>query len=160
VRRELSQRWVLSFADLTLLLLAFFVVLQAQTIDRLKMTAGICAAFGGKGETRNDQQTRAAAPMFEAGEAILKPAARIGFARLGAEARAKKLRVLVSSEGRDADTARLDAWELAAARTTAVARAIRAGGLAEDRIEVAIPPMRAQDRANGQMITVWAEAGR
>ncbi|WP_192812897.1 flagellar motor protein MotB, partial [Rhizorhabdus wittichii] len=49
VRREISQRWVLSFADLTLLLLAFFVLMQAQAADRLKLAAGIRDAFGGDG---------------------------------------------------------------------------------------------------------------
>ena len=49
MRRDISQRWVLSFADLTLLLLAFFVMMQAQMADRLKLTASIRGAFGGQG---------------------------------------------------------------------------------------------------------------
>lgn len=153
--RQISQRWILSFADLTLLLLAFFVMMQAQVNDRLKLAAGMRGAFGGSGDAAGTSvQGLVAANMFEAGEAMLKPGEARRFATMGALAAKAKQRVIVSSQGRDGQSARLDSWELSAARATAVARAIRMGGLPDTMIEIAIPPMRAGDPAKGQRISV------
>lgn len=147
------QRWVLSFADLIMLLLAFFVLTQAQTNDRLKMAAGIRGAFGGNADTAAVAGFPAAG-LFEPGEAILKTDARARFAKMGADARVHAARVVVSAQGRDAGSARLDSWELAAARTAAIGRAIRAGGVSDDMIEIAIPPMRGADPVGAQRISV------
>lgn len=158
MKRVLPQRWVLSFADLTLLLLAFFVMMQAQVSDRLKLAAGIRDAFGGDaGEGKgSDQRVRGfeAAAIFEPGEAILKPATTVQLKALGAEAMRAGRRVIVASQGREGATARLDSWELAAARTAAVARALRRGGLRDAQIEIAIPPMSDTETAKGQHISV------
>lgn len=153
--RQVSQRWILSFADLTLLLLAFFVMMQAQVNDRLKLAAGMRGAFGGSGDAAGAAVLGlVAASIFEAGEAILKPGEAARLTALGALAAKAKKRVIVSSQGRDGQSARLDSWELSAARATAVARAIRMGGLPDTMIEIAIPPMRASDPATGQHISV------
>ncbi len=158
MRREISQRWVLSFTDLVLLLLGFFVLLQAQATDKLKMAAGIRGAFGGSGDAM-PADSFVAGTLFDDGEALLKPTEAARFARIGAAAAARKEHIVVASQGRDTGSARLDAWELAAARTTAIARAIRAGGLAESAIEVTIPPMRADEKVGGQRISVERVAG-
>lgn len=160
MKREISQRWVLSFADLALLLVAFFVMMQAQVGDRLKMAAGMRGAFGGEG-TGDAQPVHgfAAASIFEAGEAILKPGQAARLKAIGAAAARAKARVIVASQGRDGQSVRLDSWELAAARTTAVARAIRSGGVPDTMIEIAIPPMRARDPAGGQRISVQQLSG-
>lgn len=161
MKQEASQRWVLSFADLTLLLLAFFIMMQAQAGDRMKLAAGIRTAFGGKngGEEQISVQGFSAARAFHDAEAILKPGEAERFKAIGAEAARAGYRVIVSSQGRDGQSARLDSWELAAARTTAVARAIRAGGLPDAKIEIAIPPMRASEAATGQRISVQQISG-
>lgn len=162
MKRELSQRWVLSFADLTLVLLAFFVMMQAEVGDRLKMAAGIRGAFGGSGDgARGERSVHGfdAAAIFEDGEAILKPEEMNRLRAVGAAAARARRPVLVASQGRDGQSARLDSWELAAARTTAVARAIRMGGLPDALIEIAIPPMKASDPARGQRISVQQISG-
>lgn len=153
MKREISQRWAVSFADLVMLLLGFFVLMQAQRGDRMKMAQGMRAAFGGA-DAPSAIPGFDAASLFERDEAMLKPAVRARFAAMGARARADGVRLTVSSQGRGGRSARLDAWELAAARTAAVARAIRAGGLAEDRIEISIPPMRGEDPADRQRIDI------
>jgi len=166
VRRDISQRWILSFADLTLLLLAFFVMMQAQMADRMKLTASLRGAFSGAGQAggRGGDGMRidgfAAGEIFEAGEAILKPAERRRLQAIGIEAARAGARVIVASQGRDGQSARLDAWELSAARTTAVARAIRMGGVPDAMIEIAIPPMRASEQARGQRISVQRLSGK
>ena len=166
MRRDISQRWILSFADLTLLLLAFFVMMQAQMADRMKLTASLRGAFSGAGQAggRGGDGMRidgfAAGEIFEAGEAILKPAERRRLQAIGIEAARAGARVIVASQGRDGQSARLDAWELSAARTTAVARAIRMGGVPDAMIEIAIPPMRASEQARGQRISVQRLSGK
>lgn len=162
MKRDISQRWVLSFADLALLLLAFFVMMQAQVSDRLKLAAGMRGAFGGSDDGAGGDTTITgftAAQIFEAGEAILKPDQTVRLKAIGAAAAKAKRRVIVASQGRDGQSARLDAWELSAARTTAVARAVRMGGLPEAMIEIAIPPMRASEPARGQRISVQQMSG-
>lgn len=162
MKRDISQRWVLSFADLALLLLAFFVMMQAQVSDRLKLAAGMRGAFGGSDDGAGSDTTITgftAAQIFEAGEAILKPGQVERLQAIGAAAAKAKRRVIVASQGRDGQSARLDAWELSAARTTAVARAVRMGGLPEAMIEIAIPPMRASEPARGQRISVQQMSG-
>ncbi|WP_238147232.1 flagellar motor protein MotB [Rhizorhabdus dicambivorans] len=163
-RRDISQRWVLSFADLALLLLAFFVMMQAQMADRVKLAASLRGAFGGQGAGGSGGGVKvegfAAGQIFEAGEAILKPGVQAKLKAIGAEAARGGRRVIVASQGRDGQSARLDAWELSAARTTAVARAIRMGGVPDAMIEISIPPMRASEPAKGQRIAVQTVSGK
>lgn len=163
-RRDISQRWVLSFADLTLLLLAFFVMMQAQMADRLKLAASLRGAFGGEAGGGSGDGTKirgfAAGQIFEAGEAVLKPGELATLKAIGAEAARTGAKVIVASQGRDGQSARLDAWELSAARTTAVARAIRMGGVPDAKIEISIPPMRASEPAKGQRISVQQFSGK
>ena len=154
MKQETSSRWAISFADLIMLLLAFFVMLQAQSADRMKMMAGIRNAFGGEAGVGDRVEGFAAAGLFESGEAILKPAEPARFARIGAEAARAQQRIAITATGRDAGSARLDSWELAAARTAAIARAVRGGGMPENRIEIAIPTPRPGDPKTGLRIEI------
>lgn len=137
-----APRWALSFADLCLLLLGFFVLLQARP-DAHALTDSLHAAFGVRPPPALDVRADA---WFEPGEAVLRPAAR---ARLRAVARGAD-RATVASRGTDANAARFDGWELAAARTAAVARELAAAGIAPARIRLAIDPAT----GGGQVIRV------
>ena len=142
-----APRWALSFADLCLLLLAFFVLLHARGGDGGGVADSMRSAFGEAAPSR--ARHYAAGELFEPGEAVLKPQAR---ARLEALGRSTKGAIRISSTGLDPATHRLDRWELAAARVAAVARALRSGGLPEDRIELSMP--RLNDDASGQRIAL------
>lgn len=131
-RGDPRARWALSFADLTLLLLGFFVLLQAQGSGGWAMTDGVRAALGEAPLARS--LDLAAADLFEPGEAVLRPAARRRLAAFGGRGGG----MTVTSIGRGVAARRFDAWELAAARTAAVARGIAAGGMAEDRVAIEI----------------------
>jgi flagellar motor protein MotB len=146
-----APRWALSFADLCLVLLAFFVMLQARSGDRAKVAQSMRAAFGNDARV-SDGSTYEARLLFEPGEAVLKPAARARFEALGGRAAATGQSIRIVGEGMDPAGRRFDGWELAAARTAAIARALRAGGLREERIEVVIPEMAG--RAMGQRISI------
>lgn len=153
MKHEISNRWAISFADLIMLLLAFFVMLQAQAHDRLKMVAGIRSAFGGSAKSEPTEGFAAAA-LFDPGEAILKTGQQDRFTRIGEQARKARERITVTAQGRDPGSARLDSWELAAARTAAIARAIHAGGLPENRIDISIPTPRSSDPVKSLRIEV------
>ncbi len=130
------NRWAISFADLTLLLLGFFVLLQASGNRSAAMIAGVGQQFGAR-PMRAAVEMRAAA-LFAPGEAMLTPAGR---ARI-AEA-AKGLRSIeVTSHGTDRAQRRFDDWDLAAARLGAVARALKANGVTLT--------IRGLDQADGQ----------
>jgi len=128
------KRWALSFADLALLLLGFFVLLQAKP-EANHLSAGLRAAFGARADAALETPANA---WFEPGEALLSPQghkALQDFARSAGQAR-----LIVSSRGSERKAARFDGWELAAARTAAVARELSKAGIAQDRIAVAIDP--------------------
>lgn len=138
------QRWALSFADLCLLLLGFFVLLQAKP-DANHLSAGLRAAFGARADAAIEQNANA---WFEPGEAVMTPQAHKILDDFGHSVGGAKL--IVSSRGTDPKAARFDGWELAAARTAAVARALGNSGIAQDRIAVAIDPAT----GGGQVIQI------
>lgn len=135
-----APRWALSFADLSLLLLGFFVILHARAGQSAAVAQGMRAAFGNAAPAAARTEYPATR-LFQPGEAVLTPAAARWLAGMGAEAAKAGRQVTIVSAGRDAATARLDGWELAAARVAAAARAVRAGGLREDRLVLSIPAM-------------------
>jgi hypothetical protein len=128
------QRWALSFADLCLLLLGFFVLLQAKP-DANHLSAGLRAAFGAREAAALE---RPAAALFEPGEAILTNEGRATLAAFARSALGGGL--VVASRGSEAEAARFDGWELSAARTAAVARFLAGSGIAQDKIALAIDP--------------------
>ena len=70
-------RWAVSFADLVMLLLAYFVLLHIG--DERTVLAGARAAFSGKAAAGPLFEAPAAS-LFEPGEARLKPGARLHLA--------------------------------------------------------------------------------
>jgi hypothetical protein len=146
-----GSRWALSFADLCLLLLGFMLLLQAHRGDPAALNAGIRAAFGAPAPTSFDE---AAAASFEPGEAILLPSARSHFNAVGHQAAGQGSLVHIESVGTDAAARRFDAWELAAARTAAIARAVAEGGLDPQRIDLSIEGTGPAARQAGQHVRV------
>ncbi|MCI4591561.1 OmpA family protein [Sphingobium sp. BYY-5] len=140
VRRN---RWAVSFADLLLLLLAFFVLLQASGSRRDALLAQVSQQFGGRARVQGEELR--AADLFAPGEALLTEAGR---ARLRVVARAFTKapgRVEIRSHGVDPSRQRFDEWDLAAARLGAVARTLREDGIVEDRLLI-----RGLDQADGK----------
>lgn len=123
-----SGRWALSFADLCLLLLGFFVLLHAtQEQDRRRALASISAELGGDGRaaTADAEPLRLPADsLFVAREAMLTPRGREVIAAIANEARATGRALQLSSTGIAEQSGRFDAWDLASARLGAVARAL------------------------------------
>ncbi|SEQ58908.1 flagellar motor protein MotB [Sphingobium sp. YR768] len=137
------NRWAVSFADLLLLLLAFFVLLQASGSRRDAMLAQVSQQFGGRAMAQGVELP--AAQLFAPGEALLTQAGR---ARLSAVARRFDRDaggVEIRSHGTDPSRQRFDEWDLAAARLGAVARALRADGIAQGRLSI-----RGLDQADGK----------
>lgn len=149
-----APRWALSFADLCLLLLGFFVILHARQGQAGAVAHSMRAAFGDAVPAAAATDHRAAL-LFEPGEAVLTPPARRWLTGLGRQAAATGGQVLVVSAGRDPATARLDGWELAAARVAATGRAVREGGLPDARVILSIPAMGgAEDAPQSLRVTV------
>lgn len=137
--RELSRagraRWALSFADLSLLMLGFFVLLQASQGTRDEALAGLNTYFAGM--QAPNQVDLPAAQLFAPGEALLSGPGRN---RLLAAARpfaSGKSVVRIQSLGLAQGEHRFDAWDLSAARLGAIARALVSAGIAPDRIRIA-----------------------
>jgi hypothetical protein len=144
-------RWALSFADLCLVLLGFLLMLQAHKGDPAALGAGVRAAFGA---TRPQSFDEAAAGLFEPGEALLSADARARFQEMGRTAAIRNQVVHVESLGTDRSARRFDAWELAAARAAAIARAIGEGGLDARRIDLAIDGTGPAAKQAGQHIRI------
>ncbi|PZU13268.1 MAG: flagellar motor protein [Sphingobium sp.] len=128
------NRWAISFADLLLLILGFFVMLQASGSRRDAMLAQVSRQFGGRPMAQGEEWR--AADLFAPGEALLTPAGRATLSALAQRLRRETGAIDLRSSGVDAAHQRFDAWDLAAARLGAVARALRADGIAQDRLRI------------------------
>ena len=145
--RVAPARWAMSFADLCLLLLGFFVILQAQRGQAGAVSDSVRRSFGGGAQAGTGSY--AAGELFEPGEAVFRPGAAGRLRLIGAQAGTR--RVMVESSGADPVAKRFDAWELAAARAASVARAVATGGIAPERIELVMLPAQT---AGAQRIAV------
>ena len=147
-------RWAMSLADLALLLLGFFILLHASTIDKSRVADSIHAVFGDDAPRTTTRFEANAARLFEPGEARLTAPARDQLQAIGASAASSGQRVAIESRGKDAATSRFDAWELAAARVAAAARAIEEGGLAAHRIDISMPTTASERQPGNHRIAV------
>ncbi|WP_150294802.1 flagellar motor protein MotB [Sphingobium estronivorans] len=152
------SRWAISFADLLLLLLGFFVMLQASGQRRDAMLAQVRQQFGGRAVAAATEIR--AADLFLPGEAMLTPA---GEARLKAlAARFAKGRAMgqnrleISSRGSDPGRQRFDGWDLAAARLGAVARALGDDGVDRDRLVLRGLDQLDGEGGKGQVLRIMA----
>ncbi|MEC3912145.1 flagellar motor protein MotB [Sphingobium sp. CR2-8] len=128
------NRWAVSFADLLLLLLAFFVLLQASGSRRDAMLAQVSQQFGGRA-MRQGIEIRAA-ELFVPGEALLSDAGRTRLSSVARRFVREPGGLEIRSDGSDHGRQRFDDWDLAAARLGAVARALRMQGIAQDRLHI------------------------
>lgn len=151
MKAERLPRWAISFADLALLLLAFFVLLHAGSAR--DVAAGARAAFSAEPLPRPLLKEEAAA-LFERGEARLRPYGYARLVRIGRESAGNGRSLIVESEGRDPAGRRFDGWELAAARSAALARALSEGGLSEDRVEILLARGGRNEAPKTQTLTI------
>jgi flagellar motor protein MotB len=149
-----APAWALSFADLCLLLLGFFIMLHALTGQKRQLVEGMHKAFGGVALPAPQDIDINPRQLFEPGEAVLLAAAREKLIAIGHRAAAQHAHVRIASVGTDPATNRFDGWELAAARTAAVARGIAASGLPDSAIEISIPAMAGSTPDSRQHIAI------
>lgn len=149
--RARSARWAISFADLALLLLGFFVLLQASGNRSAQVLSGVGAQFGARPMVKADEWRASA--LFVPGEAILTDA---GLRKISASAARFVTRggaVELASSGQDKATERFDSWDLAAARLGAVARALKDSGISEKSLIIRGLDQR-MDGGQGQVIRI------
>lgn len=137
------NRWAVSFADLLLLLLAFFVLLQASGSRRDAMLSQVSQQFGGR-TMRQGVELRAA-ELFVPGEALLSDNGRARLSMIAHRFAEEPGGLEIRSDGSDRGRQRFDDWDLAAARLGAVARALRMSGIAQDRLLI-----RGLDQGDGR----------
>lgn len=134
--------WLITLADLALLLVGFFVLVQATSLDRAALAKGLRAGFGANTNIAPEPPMPVAAGAlggFAPGSAALvEPVDALGaWARDAASDPRVKLNIAGSTDGSAADTdpATGSAALLAADRARAVAAAlVQAGAVAPDRI--------------------------
>lgn len=146
-----SARWAISFADLSLLLLGFFVLLQASGSRSAQVLNGVGTQFGATPIAQGDEWRASA--LFVPGEVMLTPA---GLAKVEAAARryAKQgASIELASAGQDRGNTRFDSWDMAAARLGAVARALKNAGLPEESLVIRGLDQRAEGNV-GQVIRI------
>lgn len=147
-----QTRWLLSFVDLLLLMLAFFVLLHAQRADPAAVVDSIGDAFAPGPRRAAIERQLGAGEIFTPGEAILRPEARARLDRMARDWAQRRGTISITSLGHDGDAARFEAWELAAARAAALGRLFRAAGVDARAIEIAMPA-RLGD-SGGQRLTL------
>ena len=133
------SRWAVSFADLALLLLGFFILLYASRADVRDVAESAREALDSEAVRGDRFFEWPGASLFESGEARLTDSARARLVEIGRNAKREGKSVRIESFGSDPYARRFDGWELAAARAAAAARAVREGGLAEEDVEIVMP---------------------
>jgi len=133
--------WLTTLADLALLLVGFFVFLQANQVDPKTFAASIRAGFGVKEQAPAMPVDLAAVPGFAPGSAQLPDTkAALAWARTAAADPRTRLRVIGEVDGSPADVDPITGSGpiLAADRARAVAAIlVRAGAVAPGRITIA-----------------------
>ena len=134
IGRISKSRWALSFADLCLLLLGFFVLLQSDPRNSKQAIDAIGNYFGALDAPKH--QDFAASDLFQPGEALLSERGKAQLLTTVGAYMAGKGVVELQSFGNDSGRARFDSWDLGAARLGAVARALQQAGLPDRRIRI------------------------
>lgn len=151
--------WLTTLADLALLLVGFFVLLQANQVDPNTLAAGFRAGFGIKEQTPAMPVDLAAVNGFAPGSAQLPDgAAALAWARTAASDPRTRLRIIGEVDGSPADVDPVTGSGpiLAADRARAVAAMlVRARAVAPERI--AIVTARGQRRA---VLSLGYDGGR
>jgi len=151
--------WLTTLADLALLLVGFFVLLQANQVDPNTLAAGFRAGFGIKEQTPAMPVDLAAVTGFAPGSARLpNGAAALTWARTAASDPRTRLRIIGEVDGstEDVDPVTGSGPILAADRARAVAAMlVRAHAVAPERI--AIVTARGQRRA---VLSLGYDGGR
>ncbi|MDP5280396.1 flagellar motor protein MotB [Sphingomonas sp. DG1-23] len=133
--------WLTTLADLALLLVGFFVLLQANQVDANTLAAGFRAGFGVKENAPAMPVDLATVSGFATGSAQLPDAsAALGWAHAAAADPRTRLRIIGEVDGSAADVDPLTGSGpiLAADRARAVAAMlIRSGAVAPERIAIA-----------------------
>ncbi|TGX53708.1 flagellar motor protein MotB [Sphingomonas gei] len=133
--------WLTTLADLALLLVGFFVLLQADRVDPNTLAAGFRAGFGVKEQAPAMPVDLAAVTGFATGSAELPAAAdALAWARIAAADPRTRLRVIGEVDGSAGDVDALTGSGpiLAADRARAVAAIlVRSGAVAPGRIAIA-----------------------
>ena len=136
--------WVITLADLALLLVGFFVLLQAnRELDRETLLAGLRAGFGVEDTTPAPMAVAMArVEGFSDGSADADPRGAILWARDAARDKRTRITITGSTDGvRDVDAATGSAAILAADRARGVTAAlIRSGAIDPARIVILTDP--------------------
>lgn len=127
------NRWAISFADLALLLLGFFVLLHANAGRQQEIVGQIAQQFGAP--TAGSDVLRADV-LFAQGEAMIAPRGSIEIAKIAARMKKSREIVEIHSVGQSGATLRFDAWDLSAARLGSVARVLTQAGIDPRRIVI------------------------
>lgn len=140
--RPARPLWLITLADLALLLVGFLVLVQATTLDRAALAAGLRAGFDIDEEAAALPVAAGAMTGFPAGSAVLpqSPEALVGWARDVARDPRVRLNVAGSVDGSaaDVDPVLRSGALLATDRARAVARAlIEARAIDPARIAIA-----------------------
>jgi len=141
-----AKRSLISFLDLALLMTGVMAMLASVGGQHPAAATAIAARFG-DGAIDRRQLLLPIETLFEPSEARLSAAGRARLAKVAAEAGRGELAIAVPV-GHAPPDGRLDRWELAAARTASIMRALMAAGLDERQMTPELQRPIDADRAD------------
>ena len=130
---ERKNRWSLAFADLSLLMIGCLVLMintPFSSADTEKPVQGV--------ENGKLSIILRSGDLFENNEAMITNRGKAIIAEFVARNKDSGQHIELSLNGSDAGSARLDSWELAAARLAAVSRVMSAKGITRDAIKIGL----------------------
>lgn len=125
-----ANRWSLAFADLSLLMLGFIALSFVHPVPAPDNQS----AGDEEVSPPSENFEWKTAILFEPGEAMLTTAGKEKAKQVAGMIKQRPVQISLSVAGRASASARLDQWELSAARMAAFARALKAAGVDETAI--------------------------
>jgi hypothetical protein len=148
-----NTRSLVGFVDLTLILLGSLALVG--DLERREEESASGPMLDPAPEPASEFVVRRPiAQVFEPGEARLSPEGRAWLERLVGDRHEGAVRVSVAPDVA-ARAGRLDEWEIAAARTASILHALKAAGVADQRIDPRLP----HDGRDAGLVTIAVAGG-
>lgn len=149
---ERKNRWVFAFADLSLLMIGYFVIMMNASPSLTDATIPLKSA-----ENEGASISLRSKDLFAEHEAMISDEGKSVIADFLVSNKVSNQRIKLSLNGWDPASERLDGWELAAARLAATGRVIREQGIEADSIHIGlIDQSNIEDEQN---ITIRVQSG-
>ena len=138
MRLSFGNRWIVSFIDLTLIMLGAMALLIAGRNEKHQVASAVATTFG-RPKQASQNQNFLIGQLFEKNEARLSQSGKDRISQIAQAVKAGDRAIYINVSVDKRTTDRLQEWELAAARIASIAYMMKKFGVQELRIIPELP---------------------